>query len=70
VGALAGGVVGGIVTATTSVANVWLVLVGAAGGGAIGYWSERRSLRRRPPDPAEQGNGSDQGVEPPRMPGS
>ncbi|MFH1331224.1 MAG: hypothetical protein ABIJ48_11300 [Actinomycetota bacterium] len=58
VGALVGGLLGAIATAATSVTNVWLVFAGAAGGGAIGFWSERRSLRRAQSDHAEQGDGS------------
>jgi uncharacterized protein YcfJ len=58
VGALAGGLLGAIATVATSVTNVWLVFVGAAGGGAIGFWSERRSLRRDQSDPPEQADDS------------
>jgi hypothetical protein len=44
VGGLAGGILGGIATAVTSVGNVWLVVVGVVLGGAIGYLYERRKM--------------------------
>lgn len=46
VGALSGGLLGGIATAATSGGYIWLVLVGAVVGGAAGYWFESRRLRR------------------------
>jgi uncharacterized protein YcfJ len=46
VGALSGGLMGAVATATTSAGYAWLVLVGAVAGGATGYWYERRRLRR------------------------
>ena len=46
VGGLAGAVLGGIATAVTGVAYVWLIAVGAFAGAAFGYWYEKRSLRR------------------------
>ena len=46
VGALSGGLMGAIATFATGAGYAWLVLVGAGVGGAVGYWFERRSLRR------------------------
>ena len=42
VGALIGGLLGALITALTSVANAWLVFVGAAVGAVIGYRSQRK----------------------------
>ena len=44
VGAVAGGILGAAVIAVTSFAEVWLMLVGAVIGGAIGFWSEKRKV--------------------------
>lgn len=43
VGALAGGLLGALITAATRAP--WFLLAGAAIGGAVGYLSERRKLR-------------------------
>ena len=54
IGALSGGIVGAIVMALTSLDTLWVLLVGAAIGGAIGYLYERRRLnaaRSVPPQP-------------------
>ncbi len=42
VGALIGGLFGALITALTSVANAWLVFIGAAVGAAVGYRSQRK----------------------------
>ena len=42
VGVFSGGLLGALATAVTDVSNAWLVLVGGAFGGVVGYWSERR----------------------------
>ena len=41
-GALIGGLFGALITAVTSVANAWLVFVGAAAGAIVGYRSQRK----------------------------
>lgn len=41
IGALAGGILGVVVTVLTSVANVWLVALFAVMGGVAGYWGKR-----------------------------
>jgi hypothetical protein len=46
VGALSGGLTGAVAAVVIGPVYAWLVLVGAVAGGAIGYWYERRSLRR------------------------
>lgn len=46
VGALAGGIVGVLVTALMSFSNVWLTLIGAVAGGAVGYLTEKRRVDR------------------------
>jgi hypothetical protein len=46
IGALAGGLMGALGAAVTNTRVVWVVLVGAAAGAVIGYWTERR--RRLP----------------------
>ena len=51
VGGLAGGIVGILVTVVSSMTSFWLVLVGAAIGGGIGYWSEKR--KQRMPDSSD-----------------
>lgn len=53
VGALAGGLLGALVTVLSSPSNAWTVFVLGTIGGAVGYWTERRRLedaRRSPPD--------------------
>jgi hypothetical protein len=53
VGVLAGGLAGAGITALFGPGAVWAVFAGAAIGGAVGYASERRRLRRwrdRTPD--------------------
>ena len=47
IGALAGGLIGMIPTAIFGAAHAWLILLGVAVGGAIGYAYERRSIERR-----------------------
>ena len=42
VGALIGGLFGALITALTSVANAWLVFIGAAVGAVVGYRSQRK----------------------------
>jgi uncharacterized protein YcfJ len=44
VGAVAGGLLGVIVTALTSIGFVWLVALGAVAGGVLGYRYEKRRL--------------------------
>jgi hypothetical protein len=44
VGAIAGGILGVILVAISSLASFWVVLVAAAIGGAIGYWTEKFKL--------------------------
>ncbi len=70
VGALAGGLIGAIVTAVTSIAFVWLVVAGAVLGGAVGYWYERRRLRREQAGLTDSPEGSGRGTEPPAGPSS
>ncbi len=41
VGALAGGLLGAVITALTSTSYVWIVLVLGVAGGVIGYFTER-----------------------------
>ncbi len=48
VGAFAGGAAGVVVTAAAGLSYIWAVLVGAAAGGAVGYWSEKRKQRTSP----------------------
>ena len=50
VGAIAGGILGVIVIAISSLASFWVVLVGAAIGGGVGYWTERFKLSGEDPD--------------------
>ncbi len=49
-GAIAGGILGAILVAVSSLANFWVVLVGAAIGGGIGYWTEKFKLSGEDPD--------------------
>ena len=42
VGALIGGLFGALITALTSVANAWLVFIGAAVGAIVGCRSQRK----------------------------
>ncbi len=42
IGAIAGGILGVLATAAVGLGAAWLVLILAAAGGAIGYWTERR----------------------------
>ncbi len=54
IGALVGGILGAIVMVLTSLDSLWVLLVGAAIGAAIGYFYERRRLtaaRSSPPQP-------------------
>jgi hypothetical protein len=44
VGALAGGLLGALVTALSSASNAWTVLLFGTLGGAAGFWTERRRL--------------------------
>jgi hypothetical protein len=44
IGALAGGIVGAIVMAATTLDSLWVLLVGAAIGAVVGYLYERRRL--------------------------
>lgn len=46
VGALAGGLLGALITVLTSSSYAWVVLVLGVAGGAIGYVSERSRQRR------------------------
>lgn len=41
IGILAGGILGVVVTALTSAANLWLVALFAVVGGVAGYWSTK-----------------------------
>lgn len=50
VGAIAGGVLGVIVVAAFSLASFWVVLIGAAIGSGIGYWTERFKLSGEDPE--------------------
>lgn len=45
VGALAGGLLGALVTVLTSTAYAWMVLLFGLAGGAIGYFTERSRRR-------------------------
>ena len=45
IGALAGAVIGVSLTLITPASGIWLMVVGAIVGGAIGYWSEKRKQR-------------------------
>ncbi len=62
VGALAGGLLGAVVTALSSPSNAWTVLLFGTIGGVAGFWNERRRLaaERRPPsgDAASPGDSS------------
>lgn len=69
VGALAGGLLGAIAAAIVGLGYAWLILVGAALGGAIGYWYERSRLRRRPVDPTDPSEGPGPGTGPAAGPG-
>ena len=51
IGALAGGVLAVIPIALLGFGFAWLMVVGAAIGGAAGYLRERRGMRRRPDEP-------------------
>lgn len=53
VGAIVGALLGAIVAAVTTPALAWVILVGAALGGVIGYLWERRTIR------SELGEGPD-----------
>ena len=46
IGALAGGILGILIAVVMGATNFWIVIPAALGGGAIGYWSERRKRRR------------------------
>ena len=50
VGAIAGGILGVILLAISSLASFWFVVIGAVAGGAIGYWTERFKLSGEDPD--------------------
>ena len=50
VGAIAGGILGAILVAVSSLASFWVVVVAAAAGAAIGYWSEKFKLSGEDPD--------------------
>lgn len=45
VGALAGGLLGALVTVVTGTSYAWLVLVLGVAGGAVGYFTERSRQR-------------------------
>jgi len=45
VGGITGAFLGGLVTAILGMSVIWLILVGAALGGAIGYVTEKRKRR-------------------------
>ena len=47
---MAGGILGAILVAVSSLASFWVVLVGAAVGGAVGFWTERFKLAGEDPD--------------------
>ena len=54
VGVLAGGLVGVAATALIGGRAAWLILVGGALGGAVGYWTQtRRTPRRSGPGAAD-----------------
>jgi uncharacterized membrane protein YebE (DUF533 family) len=59
VGAVAGGILGAILVAVSSLASFWVVVAGAAAGGAVGYWTEKFKLSGEEPDdmPHTGGNG-------------
>ncbi len=46
IGALAGGLLGAVAAWAFGSYAVWIVIFCAAGGGVVGYWSERRRSRR------------------------
>lgn len=50
VGALTGALLGAVATAMTGTGTVWLVVVGAVIGGAIGFRTESRSTHPMRPD--------------------
>lgn len=45
VGGFAGAIFGGLLTMLVGASVAWLILVGAACGAALGYWTERRKRR-------------------------
>ena len=45
VGALAGGLLGAVITMLLGIDFAWIVLVVGVAGGAIGFWSERSRQR-------------------------
>ena len=45
IGALVGGIVGAVVLVLIPAATFWVVVIGAAFGGAVGYWARRRTSR-------------------------
>jgi len=47
IGALAGGLLGASTVALIGSGGVWVVLTGAAAGGAIGYWTQKRQMSDR-----------------------
>lgn len=53
VGAIAGGILGAILVAISSLASFWVVVVAAAIGGAVGYWTEKFKLSGEEPDGSE-----------------
>ncbi|MDH3752506.1 MAG: hypothetical protein OEU32_01440 [Acidimicrobiia bacterium] len=48
VGAFVGGLLGAVATVVIGIASAWLVFVGGALGGVIGYSSEKRKMKRGP----------------------
>jgi len=50
VGAIAGGILGVVVVAISSLASFWVVVVAAAIGGAVGFWTEKSKMSGEDPD--------------------
>jgi hypothetical protein len=53
VGALAGGLLGALITAMTSVTNAWLVMLIGVIGGAVGFWTEKNRQAVPPREPSD-----------------
>ncbi len=53
VGGLAGGILGAVFAAASDLVGFWFVLVAAAIGAGIGYWTEKFKLSGEPPEPEE-----------------
>lgn len=51
VGTLTGGLVGAAVVAITGLSNIWIIAVGGAIGGGLGWWSQKRALTRGSDEP-------------------